>query len=279
MTLLDSYFPFDQGLGATATPANWRQMARLWYGSGVVPGNGTQFAATISASIVTIQPGAVWIDGFYGATTVNKTVSSLGLGAGLIVARMDLNARTITFVYLPGGTPTAFPAAFGQSPLASTYDVPLWFVTTATAITDVRQFCNASPEKIARGRMHRVAAYGTSTTAYTYGWDTLDYGSNWSGYTFVCPYAADYLCFAQVGFATTAANQWYNVHLMHNNASVAWNGTPDSTIANAAYVCQATDVIPCKAGDTLNVQHQCSTTGLQGYVGADRAYFTVRALT
>lgn len=279
MTLLDNYFPFDQGLGATATPANWRQMARLWYGSGVVPGNGTQFAATISAGVVTIQPGAVWIDGFYGSTTVNKTVSSVGLGAGLIIARMDLNARTITFQYLPGGSVTVNPPGFGQSPLASTYDVPLWYVTTATAITDVRQFCNASPEKIARGRIHRNAAYSTSTTATTFGFDTVDYGSNWSAYTFICPYAADYLCYAQVGFATSAANQWYNVRLLHNSAAVAWNGTPDSTIANAAYVAQVTDVIPCKAGDTLAVQHQCSTAGLAGYVGIQVCYFTVRAMT
>lgn len=187
MTLLDSYFPFDQGLGATATPANWRQMARLWYGSGVVPGNGAQFAATIAASIVTIQPGAAWVDGFYGATTVNKTVSSLGLGSGLVAARMDLNARTITFVYLPGGSPTVNPPNFSQNPLVSTYDIPLWYVTSATAITDVRQYSLSNASSLVVGPFSGPAATatGSSLTLITWTAPVLaghTYEVYWDGY-------------------------------------------------------------------------------------------------
>jgi len=270
VTLLDSYFPFDQGPGATATPANWRQMARLFYGTGVVPGNQNQLAATISSGTVTIQPGAVWVDGFFGQSNVNKTVT--GVSSGLVVARMDLAQRQIYFLYLPG---TSTP---GQNPLATTYDVPLYQVTSATAMTDVRQFCQADPQKMARGRMHRNAAYTTSTALYTYGFDAIDYGSNWSGSTFVCPYAGDYICMSQVGFTSTAAGQWYNMRLVHNTTLVAWNGTSNATVAGAVMVTQVQDVVPCKQGDTLFIQHNCSTNGCNGAVGAYYAWFTVRAL-
>jgi hypothetical protein len=234
----------------------------------MVPSYKNQFAATLAGGVLTIQPGGDWIDGFYGETTGNK---ALTVTNGTVVARMDPTGRQIIFALLP--TP--------QQPtqnLTDIFEIPLW-VITGTALGDVRQFANAVPGQAARGKVHRVAGYGTSTATLVYGFDTIDYGTNWSGiYTFVCPYAADYLCHAQVGFATTLANQWYNIHLLHNNVSTVWSGTPDSTIAGAAQVCQATDVIPCKAGDTLQVSHTCSTTGLQGYVGADRAYFTVRAM-
>jgi hypothetical protein len=265
---LDSFFPFDQGQGLNASQPRWRLMARLFYGSGVVPGYLNQFNATLAGGVLTIQSGGAWIDGFYGETAGNK---ALPVTNGTVVARMDPTGRQIIFALLP--TP--------QQPtqnLTDIYEIPLW-VITGTSLSDARQFANAVPGKAARGKVHRVAGYGTSTTPTIYGFDTIEYGSNWSsGSTFVCPYAADYLCHAQVGFATTGAGQWYNVKLMHNNVSTAWSGTPFGTLAGSAQVCQATDVIPCKAGDTLQVQHQCSTTGLQGYVGADRAYFVVRAL-
>jgi len=244
VTLLDSYFPFDQPPGNMATPANWRQMARLFYGSGVVPGNQNQLAATISGGTVTIQPGAVWVDGFFGQSNSNKTVS--GVRSGLVVARMDLTQRQIYFLYLPG---TSTP---GQNPLANTYDIPLYQVASASAMTDVRQWCNADPTKVARGRTHRNAAYNTSTTLYPYGFDTIDYGN--------------------------AAGQWYNIRLVHNTTLQAWSGTPTST-GGAIMVVQIQDIVPCKAGDTLYIQHNCSTNGLAGRVGSYYAWFTVRALT
>jgi hypothetical protein len=275
---LDNYFPFDTGPGMTATPANWRMMARLFYGSGVVPGNQSQFNATISGGTVTLQPGAVWIDGFFGQTNGNKAVT--GVSSGLIVARMDLSQREIYFLYLPG---TSTP---GQNPLASTYDVPLYQVTSASAMTDVRQFCNADPQKIARCRAYRNAAYGTATAWTGYGFDTLSYGSGITlgAGSFTCPYAADYYTAVQVGFWSTAAGQYYNVQLLHTSppaaaVAVTWNGTDNSVVAGALIMASLTDIVPCKAGDTLSIQHHCSTAGLQGAVGSTTAYWTVRALS
>jgi hypothetical protein len=267
VTLLDSYFPFDTGPGSTATPANWRQMARLWYGSGVVPGNQNQLASTISGTTVTIQPGAVWVDGFYGQSAANKQVTGVS-GTGTVVARLDVTSRQIYFMFVP---------TVVQNPAAN-FDIPLYSVAGGV-LTDVRQFCNADPQKIARGKMVRVNPYSTSTAVQNYGFDTVIYGSNWSGYTFVCPYAADYLCIAQVGFASSAAGQWYNIRLAHNNVLVAWSGTSNATVAGAAMVVRVQDIVPCKVGDTLYIQHNCSTNALQGYVGAAQAYFSVRSMS
>ena len=52
-----------------------------------------------------------------------------------------------------------------------------------------------------------------------------------------------------------------------------------SANVGGGYSCQATDVIPCMAGDTISVQHVCSTTGLNGWVGANIAFLSVRALS
>lgn len=268
MTLLDNYFPFDQGPGATATPANWRQMARLWYGSGVVPGNGNQLACTISGGTVTIQPGAVWVDGFYGQSNANKQVTGVS-GTGTIIARLDVTSRQIYFMF----TTTAIV----QNPLAN-YDIPLYTVAGGV-LTDARQFCAADPGKIARGKLVRVNPYPTSTAVVTYGFDTVIYGTNWSGATFVCPYAADYLCIAQIGFSSTAVGQWANIRLAHGTVVSAWSGTTNASAVGAAMVVKVEDIVPCKSGDTLYIQHNYSVNGAQGYVGAAQAYFSVRSLS
>jgi hypothetical protein len=242
-------------------------MARLWYGSGVVPGNQNQLACTISSTTVTVQPGAVWIDGFFGSTTSNKQVTGV-TGTGTIVARLDVTNRQIYFIF----TPTVV-----QNPAAN-FDIPLYSVASG-ALTDVRQFCNADPQKIARGRRHRAAGYTTPNTVVTYGWDTTDYGTNWSGNNFVCPYAADYLCIAQIGFIPTAANQYYQIRLIHNTTLEAVNGSPLSSGATGNNMVQVQDIVPCKVGDILYIQHYSNVTAPQGVVGTYWAYFSVRSMS
>jgi hypothetical protein len=268
MTVVDNYFPFDTGSGATATPARWRLMARLWYGSGVVPLYLNALRPSLAGSVVTIQTGGVWIDGYYGESDSPKTVGVSG--NGMVVARMDPTARQIAFYFVANQTvPT--------QNLNGIYEVPIMQVTGATG-KDIRQFSAPTPTGPIHARACRVAAYTTSTTQTTYGWDTISWGTGFAGGIFTCPINADYLVTTQCGFATTGANQWYNLIICKNGVGVTWNGTPDSTVANAAYMAQATDIIPCVVGDTLSVQHHCSTTGLAGYVGAGNAYMTVRAL-
>lgn len=269
MTAVDNYFPFDSGPGYTATMSRWRLMGRLFCGSGVIPGFQNQFATTVSGGVATIQPGGVWIDGFYGETTANKALTVSG--NGMIVARMDPTSKTITIVYVLNQTlPT-------QS-LTGIFEIPLYTVA-AGAVTDARQFALADPNKVARVRMHRVAGYTTNTTDVRYGFDTITWGGSAPGGLFTCPYAADYLVSCQGGFHTTAAGQYYNIEINHNGTNVAWNGTNNAVLAGAVLVARCTDIIPCKAGDTLSMYHHCSTVGLQGMVGYPYAYMTIRAMS
>src|SRR5215831_8844162 len=290
--LAETYIPFDTGPGATATTARWRSMSRGFRYNGIVPGFANQFTATISAGVLAIQPGAVWVDGFYAETTTNHTVSSTGLGPGLTVLRADPVARTIAFFYLPAVTVPNQPA-----PALSTgvYEIPLYYVVSQTTFNDVRQFATATNDNCrapasngpynnsnycARGRMWRSGSYGTSTAVNNYGFDTVSYGAAFfSGWQFVCPYSDDYLVVASVGFISSAVGQWYNARIARGASVIAWSGTTNASAVGATMNCQVQDIVPCKAGDTLYVQHWCSTNGLQGSVGQDRAYFSVRSLS
>ena len=130
MTLVDNYFPFDTAPGNNASSARWRLMARLWCGSGVVPGYLSSFAPTLAGSVITTQSGAAWIDGFYGEMDESKTFTTSG--NGMLVARMDPTAEQILLMFIPGQTtPTQSPTGL--------YEVPIARVTSG-ALVDIRQF-------------------------------------------------------------------------------------------------------------------------------------------
>jgi hypothetical protein len=268
-------------------------MSRGFMYSGIVPGIANQFGASISAGVVTINTGAVWVDGFYGETTINHTVSSAGLGPGLIVLRADPVARTIGFVYLPGVTTPNQPSN-GQGQ----YEIPLYYVTSATAFTDVRQWATATDDftrynfsypylyrpsnsnYCARGKMWRYAAYSSSTTLYNYGWDTVWYGEWWQpGGVFYCPYSADYFVSFSLGYVGPVQNAWVNGRVMRNSDTTNCWAQGVSAAAGGWAVATTSDVVPARGGDVLYVQHWYSHSGYQGLTNmADVARFTVRAL-
>lgn len=128
MTIVDNYFPFDQGPGATATSARWRLMARQWRGSGVIPNYLNNCNPTLAGSVVTIDTGAWWIDGFYGEIDSPKTVTITGNAT--IVARMDPTARQVLIA------PITVPPT---QTLTGIYEVPICRVTSGTLV-DIRQF-------------------------------------------------------------------------------------------------------------------------------------------
>lgn len=277
---VEQYFPFDTGLGANASQVNWRKMARLFYGTGVVPGFLNQLATSTLNSIITVQTGAVWIDGFYGENDSVKQLSSFGLGPGQVVARMDPTNHIITLNYVPG-------QSVPHQDINGFYEVPIFQVTAASAGNDIRQFCRAEPEKVAKGRAWRIAPYLTSTAWHNYGFDTTDGSTCWlsNKYQFRAPYAADYFATTQVGFFATAAQEYYNAQIVRTNAS---NGTVDiichndsntNAQASGVYTVRVADIIPCKVGDLLTVQHYCKVNGAQGLTGKEWAYFSVRALS
>jgi len=271
VTLLDSYFPFDTGSGTTATPARWRLMARLFYGSGVVPGNQNQLSCTIAGSVVTINTGAAWIDGFYGENDATKTVSVTG--AGMIVARMDPNGRTITFVFVASQTvPTQTPTGI--------YEIPLYSVSAGLALTDIRQFARATPTAAVQARAYRNAAW-TANTAERVPYDTLSFGSGFSlpSGIYTCPYAGTYLITGQYSSVATAVGQYTYAHLTHNGGFTGvGNGVANyATAVGQQLASNVTDLVPCSTGDTLSITVASNVNGLVGVTG-QWTYMAVRLL-
>jgi hypothetical protein len=275
MTLVDNYFPFDTGAGQTATLTRWRLMGRLFVGSGVIPGYLSQFATTLAGGVATIQPGAAWIDGFYGESDANKTVTVSG--AGMIVGQMDPVNKYIRFVFQPGASYS--PA---QSP-TGIFEIPLYTVSGTTTLTlaDARQFALADPNKVARCRVYRTATYPTSTAWTSYGFNApAPAPAGWNGSVYTVPYAADYLVIAQAGFGSTAVGQWYNIQLIHNGAVDAWAGTTNASAVGAFMLVQVQDIISCKTGDTIGLQHRCSTVIANGgEYGSQNAFMNIRAMS
>jgi hypothetical protein len=164
MTLLDTYYPYDTGPGASATVSRWRGMARTFANTGIVPGYGNQLAPSLAGSVVTINTGACWIDGFYGEVITTKTISVSG--NGMVVARMDPTARTISFVFVPNQTsPT-------QS-LTGIYEIPLMQITGTTG-RDIRQIANPFPSI-----SHTVVSQNIFTAVTSWGWGQTGWAGWW----------------------------------------------------------------------------------------------------
>ena len=191
MTIVDNYFPFDTGPGATATPARWRLMARLWSGSGVISAYSSTLTPSLAGSVVTVQPGAAWIDGYYGEINVGspKTVSISG--NGMVVVRMDPTLRQILVVFVAGQTvPTQVPNGI--------YEVPLMQVVGSTG-TDIRQYALEASSIIPPGTIWEYGGgtippgwlpcdgHGYSTTNFAALFNAIGYSWGGSGGTFNVP--------------------------------------------------------------------------------------------
>jgi hypothetical protein len=250
-------------------------MARLFYGSGVVYNYLNSLAPSLSGSVVTIQPGAAWIDGYYGESDSPKTVAVSG--NGMVVVRMDPTARQIIFMFVANQTtPT-------QS-LSGIYEIPIMQVTGSTG-KDIRQFSSpASSNRVGTKVIKLFGTHNTSTAVTTMGWDYPSWGPGTSGAYFVCPINADYFMTSTLGFQSSGPGQWLHIWLSHTPVGTttvdqqAFVGTPNSAAAGLTVQVQATDIIPCNAGDLLFVQHQSNTNGISLF-GGSQGYMTVRALT
>jgi hypothetical protein len=150
--------------------------------------------------------------------------------------------------------------------------------------TDARQFASGnSSSRVGTKAIKLFGTHNTSTALTTMVWDYADWGSGVSGAYFTCPINADYFMTATLGFTSGGAGQWLHIYLCHTpvGGSVdqqAFVGTPNSAAGGLTVQAQATDIIPCNAGDLLFVQHQSNTNGINLY-GGSQGYMTIRALT
>ena len=248
--------------------------ARLWYGSGVVPGFLGALAPSIAGSVVTLQPGAVWIDGYYGEVDSPKTVGVSG--NGMVVVHAWIPQRQIAVYFVANQTvPTQ-----NQSGI---YEVPIMAVTGASG-RDIRQFSAPTPGGPIRAKVARVGNFLTPSTYTTLAFDTAVYGTGFAGGVYTCPINADYLVSAQAGIGTTAAGQWVNIWLQHVTASgttnVSWDGSPSAQGANQVLTTSITDIVPCLVGDKLQISWLASNANLVGYNGGNGigTFMTVRAM-
>jgi hypothetical protein len=215
---------------------------------------------------VTIQTGAVWIDGYYGESDSPKTIGVSG--NGMVVARMDPTGRTIAFYFVANqSTPT-------QS-LSGIFEIPIMQITGTTG-RDIRQYSTPSPSAPVHARVFRNGPY-TTLNGSRLAFDTVSYGTGFSAGVYTCLYAADYLVVAQWGCTSQSTAFWMEANIVKNNTSVATSppNTAPTLIGLQAIV---SDIIPCSAGDTLWLQMVCNANGYQGMIGSQRTFMSVRML-
>ncbi|QOR55359.1 MAG: hypothetical protein SHS37scaffold145_10 [Phage 71_18] len=144
-TLLDSYFPYDTGVGSNVTEAQWREMAELWFPTGVVTGATNEFAVAQRAAganmSVDVATGQARIQGQFGESTSSKNVGISANGSGnprvdLIVLRNDfLNNQIVLDVLV--GTPAVNPVEPTLTQNTVMWEIPLAAVDVAAAAVSI----------------------------------------------------------------------------------------------------------------------------------------------
>lgn len=147
-TTLTEYFPFDAGTGANVTESQWRKMASLWFGTGVVDDAlsllnelaVSQRAAGANMS-VDVATGQTWIRGEFGELTV---ATNLGISANAtgnpridrVVLRADFVNNNIVVDVLTG-TPAVSPVAPALTQNTSMWEISLAAIAVAAGAVSI----------------------------------------------------------------------------------------------------------------------------------------------
>lgn len=187
-TPLTEYFPFDAGAGANVTEAQWREMARLWLPTGIIPAADSSLnelavsqrgaGANMSVDVAT---GWAWILGEFGALTVATNVGISANATGnpridLVVLRADFVNNNVVLDVLVG-TPAVAPVEPVLTQNSSMWEIPLAAIDVAAAavsiltasIRDRRVFARSLPEAANKepARAATTAALAASTVTGT----------------------------------------------------------------------------------------------------------------
>lgn len=155
--VFDEFFPFDPGGAPQSGSANafrWRKMAQLWQADGVRANwpagaaNVTQLFATQSGLTITVNPGAVFIHGYYAELTPTTTnhpwpLQFTGTQNGTLVAQANLtsSAENVQLVYRDGVMDYG-SSGFAQDPAdRNIWEIPLWQMQSGTLV-DLRTMIN-----------------------------------------------------------------------------------------------------------------------------------------
>jgi hypothetical protein len=139
--VFDEFFPFDPGFGASANATRWRKMAQLWQADGVLSQVTTQMHATMAGNTVTVQPGAVFMHGYYAELGVPRSFTVGTSGTIVAQANLATDNEFVQLVYRDavvdyGTNPNT---AYQQD--GSVWEIPLWLIQSGGLI-DVRTFLN-----------------------------------------------------------------------------------------------------------------------------------------
>lgn len=135
-----TFFPFDEGTGASVREAQWSQMARYWRGDGILPDqnsiNGVlKVYGNPSTLSVDVAAGSAWIQGhfFNSDSVVNKVLTPVQTSGNsridIVALRLDWLENNIDVVVVEGTegiTPT--PPTLQQN-FGSRWEIPLAQVT------------------------------------------------------------------------------------------------------------------------------------------------------
>lgn len=144
------YGPFDAGLGAGWTEANWSQMARYLLTSGVIPqsqglpvldGNPLQVFGDSSGMQVKVRSGASWILGHLYQNDVQETLAiaaSNGTNPRIdrIIIRLNWTTNVIDTAVLTG-TPAVTPVAPALTQSATVWEISLAQVLVGAAVITI----------------------------------------------------------------------------------------------------------------------------------------------
>jgi hypothetical protein len=139
--VFDEFFPFDPTFGASANAFRWRKMAQLWQADGVRAGWLNQLLATQVGLTITLQPGAVFVHGYYAESTANKTFTGTNNGTLVAQANLVTSAENIQLVYRDGIMDYGASGFAQDATDRNIWEIPLWQMQNGTLV-DLRTMIN-----------------------------------------------------------------------------------------------------------------------------------------
>jgi hypothetical protein len=161
-TTLDSYKPYDTGPGSGVTESDWRNFSKYWRGDGVIRSVANQFAVfgDSTGMQVKVPTGECWIQGHWGSSTSQKTLSIAAAHAtlgrrDLVILRNDFVNNRIE-LDIKTGTAAASPV---YPPLVQ--NASMWEIQLGKVVVD------AAVVTIAAGKVTALQEFTDGSCRYT----------------------------------------------------------------------------------------------------------------
>lgn len=137
------FYPYDAGDGASVREDDWRDMARLWRNTGIIPSKLNEFEcyADNTGMQVKIKSGHAWIEGHLVKSDAEE-VATIPAADGsnprkdLVVLRNHFGNNTISIEVIEG-TPASSPSAPTVSQNTTMWEIALAVVDVAAGETSV----------------------------------------------------------------------------------------------------------------------------------------------